>query len=174
MKLKLLCELCSPLNCNKWIDNFAFYTKVAHLTQYNPLFSKRFTQGFTCNKSQVWMDPNKWACIQWQLWRAPSLSNFFNFHLVFSKKLLPNKNVFQWDAYRPLVTVRLGGGVSVQGDLCLGGLCLRGYLSSGGGALSGESLSQGVSVRGVSVQGGLCLGGFPDRDPPCEQNQRHM
>ena len=46
-------------------------------------------------------------------------------------------------------------GVSVQGGLCLGGLCPGRSLSRG---LCLGSLSRGVSVWGVSVQGSLCLG----------------
>ena len=41
----------------------------------------------------------------------------------------------------------LSRGVSVQGDLYLGGLCLGGSMSRGG-------LCPGVSVQGVSVHGG--------------------
>ena len=43
----------------------------------------------------------------------------------------------------------LSRAVSVQGVLCLGGLCLRGFLS-----------------RGVSVQEGLCQGDPPGQRPP--------
>ena len=57
-------------------------------------------------------------------------------------------------------------GVSVQGSLCPGGLCL-------GGSLSGKSLSREGGLcpwglcLGVSVQGGLCLeGGLCQGDPP--------
>ena len=51
-----------------------------------------------------------------------------------------NKNAFQWDAYRPLFTVR-------------GGLCLR-RSRSGGVSVKVESLSRWVSVQAGSLSGG--------------------
>ena len=77
----------------------------------------------------------------------------------------------------------MGGGVSVQGSLCPGGLC-PGSLYPGGlcperGSLSGERPSrEGVCVqrggfcpggslsREVSVQWGLCRGGVSVRETP--------
>ena len=76
-------------------------------------------------------------------------------------------------------TGRLTRGVSVQGCLNLGGLCMRvsvsGSLCPGGSLCKGslvqgslspaESQSRGVSVQVVSVQGSLCPGGLLGRHP---------
>ena len=82
--------------------------------------------------------------------------NAFLFLSVFGVELAVNKNTFQWDAYRLLVTV--GASLS-RGVLCSGGLCPGGSLSAG--VCGGWSLSRGVLSRGgslssgISVQGGL-------------------
>ena len=62
---------------------------------------------------------------------------------------ISNKNAFQWDAYRPLFTVR---GVSVLGSIYPGG----GVVSVQAG-----SLSRVVSVQGGSLSG-RPLGGQTD------------
>ena len=94
--------------------------------------------------------------------------SFYSFKIL---KCIYNKNAFQLDAYRPLITV--------QGGLCPGDLCPVGSLSrrslSRGISVQG-SLSRGlcpgvVSVQRVSVQGslfrGLCPGGSLSRSSLC-------
>ena len=62
------------------------------------------------------------------------------------------------------VSILGGGGISVQGGLCLVGLCMGVYVQEGVSVWG--SLSRGVPVQGglcpvVSVQGGLCQGDLP-------------
>ena len=57
--------------------------------------------------------------------------------MQFLAKIMPKKNAFQWDSYRPLVD---------HIPACSGGVYLI-------GVCPGESLPHGVSARGVSAQG---------------------
>ena len=82
--------------------------------------------------------------------------NAFLFLSVFGVELAVNKNTFQWDAYRLLVTVgaSLSRGVLCSGGLCPGDLCLRGSVGGGlcpGGFCPGGDLCPAGSLsRGVS------------------------
>ena len=75
-----------------------------------------------------------YSCVACSSHKIPSVTTETT--AAWMKTYLKYKNAFQWDAYRPIVTVRRGAGGSLsRGSLCRGG--------------------------GVFVQGGL-----PDRDFP--------
>ena len=116
-----------------------------------------------------------------QFTKTSKIGSCLHFCVFFRKvnrsvKRFRNKKAFQYDAYRPLFTVRgLCPGVSVSGGLCVRGGSVQGSLSKGC-LLKGESVQRGLYSGGSLCRvGSLSRGSLSRETPsPCEQNNTQV